>query len=249
MYEEDTQEVLDTVTVEEPGTNISNNKPSQQLLFRFYKLLCIEILVSTAVLSPFVFLENFRTNAQTNTFLSKGLVFGSILVNMMCLLHTLTIKSHLGYTLLQIMAISISVLLGVVTINHRVLVIVLAYVETLVFMLLLTWFTFLKTVMSRMYLIYMMMCSVAGLLTFLISIVIQILFPSDEQVVRISVVVMSVMFIGYVCSTFLYNTQMILEGNRRIVTHHNHVSAVGPFLICFSLWIIFTSQCLTALMQ
>lgn len=234
--------------VEEPGANNFNVKPSKRLLRKFYTLLSIEYLVLTAVLSSFVFPQHFRENVSTDNFINKVLLFGSIIVNMMCLLHSLTISNPYGYIVLQIMAVCVGIIVGMVTIKLNVLIIYLAFIETIFFVVIFTVLAFFKIVDSNLYHLYIIINGVLGLAIFLFAMLFLFFFPSEEFA-RIAVVVDSVVFIMYVCSNFLYNTQIILDGKRPVVTHHNRVSAVGPFLISFGLWVIFFSQCHQALWQ
>lgn len=198
---------------------------------KVFTLLSLELALLTAVIWPFVYLEEFQLFLTTEFWLHSIIFIGSLLMIATIVLSVPNYSRRIPYSyiLLQTLVTSIGVVMGTFSMMFNTTIILICTIQTLGLVLLLTAFSYFPpgeiTTYKNIVLLSCLMFLIALFTSSISLIILKEIIPSLLSLLISTIVVI------LLCPYFLYDARLILDGKRLNINYEDHDLAVIHLLL------------------
>lgn len=198
---------------------------------KVFTLLSLELAFLTAVIWPFVYLEEFQLFLTTEFWLHSIIFIGSLLMIATIVLSVPNYSRRIPYSyiLLQTLVTSIGVVMGTFSMMFNTTIILICTIQTLGLVLLLTAFSYFHpgeiTTYKNIVLLSCLMFLIALFSSSISLIILKEIIPSLLSLLISTIVVI------LLCPYFLYDARLILNGKRLNINYEDHDLAVIHLLL------------------
>lgn len=206
---------------------------------KIFTILSLQFAFMITIVWPFVYLQEFQLFLTTEYWIHWFIFFGSLLiiVTIAFSIPNYPRKFPYSFILLQALVTSIAVVMGTFSMFLNVSIIYIGFVQTFVLLLVLMVVAYFHSEDITTYKNIILLSCLMGLIAFVCSII--SLFLLEEIISNLLSVVISTIFVVVMCSYFLYDTRIILNGKRCNITYDDHVIAVVHILLDVGFLVMF----------